>query len=74
MVNLSLKIRKTSTKFLGTFSLEECAEDQAFWLAFPALKTSKEKKNQTLSANKQKRTTIPDTIDVKGHKLDEDRP
>ena len=45
MVNLSLKIRKTSTKFLGTFSLEECAEDQAFWLAFPALKTSKEKQD-----------------------------
>ena len=45
MVNLSLKIQKTSTKFLGTSSLEECAEDQAFWLAFPALKTSKEKQN-----------------------------
>ena len=72
MVNLSLKIRKTSTKFLGTFSLEECAEDQAFWLAFPALKTSKE--NRTLSANRRKRTTIPETLDVKGHKIDDDRP
>ena len=45
------------------FSLEECTEDQAFQLAFPALKTFKE--NNTLSANKQKRTTIVTTCCVR---------
>ena len=72
MVNLFLKIQKTSAKFLGTFSFEKCTEDQAFRLVFLALKTSKE--NKTLSANKQKRTTMPETLDVEGHKIDDDHP